>query len=461
MHIFDCFFLPFLCLFSLWRRAITCYNFMHMESTTQPSSSVSAPRIIIIGGGFAGIRAALDLARSLPASASASEPSITLIAKNEYFEYYPGLHKIVGVSEHPTYQIPLADIFPAEKYANRIRIIIDTVAAVDAHAKTVTLSGAHTAHIAHADQVEHAMGGAPQVLSADYLILAMGSQTEYFGVQGLPEMAYGFKSVDEAKRLRAHVEDLFQKHMKTDKAETVVGLHMVVVGAGPNGVDLAGELAALDRLLAKKYGIVESFVTLDLIEASSRVLSMMPESVSHRVEKRLRSLGINILCNRDLRKEDSWTVVLADMTLGAKTLIWTAGITTNELVKSVVGFQLGKKNRVAVDEFLQAKGMQNVFCVGDVADTQYSGLAQTALYDAAYVAGVITKKIAGKTFPSYVPKSVAYNIGVGPRWSVLIIGKFVTYGLFAYAMRTVIDIHFFLSILSPKKVWDLYFKRVG
>ena len=418
---------------------------MHMESTTQPSSSVSAPRIIIIGGGFAGIRAALDLARSLPVSAS--EPQITLIAKNEYFEYYPGLHKIVGVSEHPTYQIPLADIFPAEKYGNRVRIIIDTVTAVDAHAKTVRLSSTR------------ATDGSAAVLSADYLVLAMGSQTEYFGVQGLPEMAYGFKSVAEAKRLRAHVEDLFQKHMKTDKAETVVGLHMVVVGAGPNGVDLAGELAALDRLLAKKYGIVESFVTIDLIEASSRVLSMMPESVSHRVEKRLRSLGINILCNRDLRKEDSWTVVLADMTLGAKTLIWTAGITTNELVKSVAGFQLGKKNRVAVDEFLQAKGMQNVFCVGDVADTQYSGLAQTALYDGAYVAGVIAKKIAGKTFPSYVPKTVAYNIGVGPRWSVLIIGKFVTYGLFAYAMRTVIDIHFFLSILSPKKVWSLYFGK--
>ena len=385
-------------------------------------------KVIIVGAGFAGIRTALDLSKK-------SDFEITLISKNDRFEYYPGLHKLVGVSHHVTAQIPLQTIFQGKS----VTLVTETVTAVNAHTKTVTTDKGN--------------------YTADYLVLAMGSQTEYFGISGLPEMAFGFKSIDEALKLRNHIEQLFAKHVKTDKAESVVGLHMVIVGAGPNGVDLAGELAALGHMLAKKYGIVESLLTIDLIEASSRVLSMMPESVSYNVEARLRTLGINILCNRDLRKEESWTVTLADMTLGAKTLVWTAGITTNELVKNIEGFQLAKKNRVTVDEFLQAKGFQNVFVVGDVADTQYSGLAQTAIYDGAYVAQVITKKSEGKHFPSYVPKPIAYNIGVGPRWSVLMWGKLVMYGLGAYIMRTLIDVRFFLSILSPGQVYRMYFPK--
>lgn len=396
--------------------------------------------VVIVGAGFGGIRAALDLAR-FGRGSGAHPVRVTLVSKSDTFEYYPGLHKIVGVSHHATYQVPLADIFSRQVSDGRVRIVVDTVAACDAHARTVTLASSG------------------QTIQADFLILAMGSQTEYFGVQGLPELAYGFKSVAEAKRLRSHIEELFEKHVKTEKSETVVGLHMVVVGAGPNGVDLAGELAALDRLLAKKYGIAPSLITIDLIEAASRVLAMMPEAVSRRVERRLRSLGINVLCNRDLRKEDSWTVVLSDMTLGAKTLIWTAGITTNELVKSIAGFQLGKKNRVAVDEYLQPKGFQNVFCIGDVADTPYSGLAQTAIHDGKYVAGLIRRKAVGRTFACYAPAPVAYNIGVGTRWSVMLIGKLRIYGLFAYLMRTLIDIRFFLSILSPRQVWRLYVPR--
>lgn len=385
-------------------------------------------KVTVVGGGFAGIRAALDLSKH-------SAFSVTLISQEANFEYCPGLHKMLGISEHAIVSIPLAQVFKNKN----VSVVIDTVTNVDIHIKTVTT--------------------ASKTYESDFVILAIGSQTEYFGISGLPEMAYGFKSVAEAKDLRAHVEELFEKHVKTDKAETVVGLHMVVVGAGPNGTDLAGELACLDRMLAKKYGILQSLITIDLIEASSRVLAMMPESVSTRVEKRLRGLGINVFCNRDLRKEDAWTVMLADMTIGAKTLIWTAGITTNELVKKITGLTLGKKNRVAVDEYLQVKNAQNVFCVGDVADTQYSGLAQTALYDGAYVANVIQKKVKGKKFHSYVPKSVAYNIGVGPRWSVFIAGRFIMYGLPAYAMRTIIDIRFFLSILPVSQVWKLYFQN--
>jgi NADH dehydrogenase len=385
-------------------------------------------RVLIAGGGFGGVRAALDLARN-PAF------SVTLISKNKNFEYYPGLHKMLGVSEYAPVSIPLATLFKNTK----VSVIIDTVTSIDPEQKKVS--------------------GTAGEYAGDFLVLALGGQTEYFNISGLAELAYGFKSVADAQKLRNHVEEVFKKHTKTDKTETLVGLHMVVVGAGPNGVDLAGELACLDRSLAKKYGIAESLVTVDLIEAGPRILGMMPESVSSRVEKRLRELGIHVFCNRDLREQESWTVMLADMEIGARTLVWTAGVAINTVIAQVKAFTFGKKGRVVVDNHLQAVGFSNVFCIGDIADTQYAGLAQTALADGAYVAKYIAGSATKKAAPCYAAKGIAYNIGVGPRWSVLVMGKFAWYGIAPYILRTLIDIKFFLSILPVREVWKLYFSR--
>ena len=384
-------------------------------------------KVLIIGAGFAGIRAALSLQDQ-------KGLDVSIISNNPNFEYYPGLHKLVGVENHPVVSIPLEKIFAGKN----VKIIPGKVSAVDPVAKTASIGS--------------------QTFAVDYMILAMGSQTEYFNIPGLSEMSYGFKSVSEAQKLRAHIEDIFSKYGKTiDKAESVVGLHIVVVGAGPNGTDLAGELASFGHMLARKNGVTESLMTIDLIEGAPRVLPMMSESISRNVQRRLRLLGVNVFCNRDLRKEDSWSVMLADMTIGAKTLVWTAGITTNELVKQIPGLKLVKKNRVTVDAYLQADGFENIFVVGDCADTLYAGLAQTAIYDAQFVAQNIIRKEKNETLQKYAPHKIAYNIGVGPGWSVMVWRGITLYGFFAYVMRTLIDIKFFLSVLPMSEVFKLYF----
>lgn len=392
-------------------------------------SPMQEHRVVIIGGGFGGVRAAIDISKN-------KQCKVTLVSMNENFEYYPGLHKLVGVHEYTVSSVPLKTIFEDKA----VELIYDKVTSVDTTTKTVVTE--------------------KQTLQADSIIIAVGSQTEYFGITGLKEMAFGFKSVAEATRLRTHIETMFQKHVHTDKAESVIGLHVVVVGAGPNGVDLAGEIAVFTKYLAKKYSIVESLVTIDLIEAAPRVLAMLPEKVSTRVNKRLRDLGVNVLCNRDMQEHESWTVDLADMTIGTKTVIWTAGISTNELVKSVSGLTLGKRNRVVVDDYLQPTGIENVYCVGDVADTQYAGLAQTALIDGEFVASTINRKLKGKSLKKYIPQPNAFNIGAGPCWSVMMVGSFVSYGLFPYLFRILIDIKFFLSILPVSKVYRLYFPKM-
>lgn len=384
-------------------------------------------KVTIIGGGFGGIRAALDLS-------SDKAFDVTLISTNSDFEYYPGLHKIIGVANHPTYEVPLQGIFKNKP----VHVVIARVTDIDPMAKTVVAGG--------------------ETYASDAVILAIGSQTEYFGIPGLEEQSFGFKSVAEAKRLRAHVQDLFRKHVHSDKAEAVVGLHMVVVGGGPNGVDLAGELASFSRMIAKRYKVSETLMSIDLVEAGPRLLPMLPESIGMRVEQRLRELDVNVMCNRELKEQDSWTIEFADMKIGAKTLVWTAGITTNDLVKNIPGIELVKKNRISVDNYLQVRGVENFYVIGDAADTPFSGLAQTAIYDGAFAARTIIAKSRGKTPRAYIAKPNAFNIGTGHRWSVLKVGDFVMYGFVPYLIRTLIDIKYFLSILPVREVWKLYFK---
>ncbi len=387
------------------------------------------PRIIILGGGFAGIRTALSLLRTC-----GDRIALTLISDRSDFHYYPGLHRIVGGHDATICSIPLEKIF----HGYDISIIQDTITELDLAKKVITGKHGNEYH-------------------AEYLVLGLGSETEYFNIQGLAEASFNLQSVEGGERLRDHFKKLFALHANADREEKVVGLHITVVGAGPAGVDLAGEIAVFTKKLAHLHHIPESYVTVDIVEAGERLLAMMHPRVSELAEKRLRKLGVNVYLNRDLIKEGSWTIYLKDMTIGAKTLIWTAGVKANALYKSVPNLTFGRKGRIVVDEYLQPTGYPDVFAVGDSADTQYAGLAQTALHDGRFVSEVIMSRITETPPPpAYIPKPVAYNIGVGPHWSIMVLGKVIIHGRIASWMRTLIDMMFFVSILPVREVWKLY-----
>ncbi len=387
-------------------------------------------KVIIVGGGFAGIQTAIDLSKKN----RSKDLEITLISDRDNFEYYPALHGYLSIDGPvPYHSIPLADIFSHRD----VHIVIDKVVSCDLNSKTVTLESGN-------------------VQTADYIVLALGSQSTFFGIEGLSAMAFPFQNVTHATKLREHIQTLFEKHCSgKDTADCVVGLHFVVVGAGPNGVDLAGELSTYSKYLCKKHNLAESLVTVDIIEGAPGVLPMMPKKVQDIATKRLRQLGVNVLCNRQLMKQGSWTVALADMTLGAKTLIWTAGTTGNDLVTKIPDIVLQKKNRITVNKNLEIDQYLNCFVAGDIADTQFAGLAQTAIHDGSYIADVISARLKGKTIGVYIPKPVAYNIGVGHGWSITKVGDMVISGRVSSWLRKVIDLKYFLSILPISKVWML------
>ncbi|MCD8507894.1 MAG: NAD(P)/FAD-dependent oxidoreductase [Candidatus Pacebacteria bacterium] len=390
--------------------------------------------IIIVGGGFAGVRTALDLAHRFRHTDTIE---ITLISNYPFFEYYPAMYRVVTGSSPMRVQIPLGDIFEH----TRVRLVHDTVERIDTATKTVICEGGET-------------------YVGDMLVLALGSEMNYFNIEGLEQVSFNFKSVHKALELKKHIHQLFERARPEEVDETLVALNFLVVGAGPSGVELAGELALYARALAQKHNIPESFISINLIQASSRILPTFPEEVSARATQRLRMLGVNVLPNRTLIQGKSWTALLKDMNMGTRTIIWTAGVKTNNVFQSLVDhFEFDGKGRVIVDEYLQAKGHEHIFIAGDNAATPFSGLAQTALYDGAYIARSIEAHVLGKKKTLYTPRPVAFDVPVGPGWAALVIGNRTFYGRLPWLVRHIIDFKFYLSILSLPKAWRAFFAR--
>lgn len=386
-------------------------------------------KILIIGGGFGGIQTAISLSKK-----KIKGIKITLISDKHIFQYYPGLYRIVTGASPIEVAIPLSEILPKE-----VDLIIDKVVDISLkEKKVITEKG--------------------QEFIYDTIVIALGSETTYFNLPGIEELSFGFKSVEEALKLKRHIVSLFEKHTHPNQNELVSHFHIIIVGGGPSGVEVAGDLASFMKDLAIKYKVDPSLITIDLIESNPRVLPTLPKKVSIKVLARLRKLGINIFLNRTLEKAEIEEVYIKGMSIKAKTVIWTAGTQLNKLISKISGLQFSPRRRIEVNEYLEAKDMKDVFIIGDIANTPYTGLAQTALHNAKYVSRVIANRFSGKDSKIYKPKKTAFAIPVGVDWGVFVIGKIKIYGFIAYLIRHVIDFIFFDEILSTKQLFSLFIR---
>ena len=308
-------------------------------------------KIVIVGGGFGGIRAALDLAkRKLP------NAKIVLISDKPYFEYSAALYRAATGRSLLEARIPLKEIFND----TGVEIIEDAVARINLKEKIL-------------------VGGSDSRYSFDFLVLSLGNETAYFNIPGLQELSFGFKSVNEALRLKKHLHELFASCEKINAAEKICAARIIIIGAGASGAELAGELAVYRQKLAKNHRLDPSLIAINLIEAAPRILPLLPEDVSKRVEQRLRDLGVDIFLNKAVTKEDVEGIYLKDMEIKTKTVVWAAGLKPNYLYGETAGLEIDKKGRVLVNEYLQPKDYENVFVIGDAAATLYTGMAQTAI----------------------------------------------------------------------------------
>ncbi len=379
-----------------------------------------APKVVIVGGGFAGIAAVQRLNKTH------ARCDITLVTKQDAFEYYPGLYKLVTGALAMEVSVP----YSVMKRFRGVSIEKGVFTSVDPARQVVILEDG-------------------KEIPYDYLVLALGSETNYFNIAGLPDLSYSFKSVREALRLKRHFCDIFGVALALPKDEAVAKLHTVIVGGGPSGVELAGDLMHYLRELAQEIGVDPSFVTIDLIEAGSRVLPMLPENVSRAADARLRKMKINLYTNRSITSQDINEVTMSNMNFTTNTVIWTAGTRINSAYKTIPNIALNDRGRIVVDEHLALPHDNHIFVIGDGAATPYSGLAQTAIHNGSYVGGHIHRLLKGeKRKVPYVPKKVSYVIPIGNFWAMFITGTKVVKGLLPWLLRTFIDLRYLFSIVS-------------
>lgn len=385
-------------------------------------------RILIIGGGFGGIRTALDLAkRNIP------NTEILLVSDKHHFEYTPTLYKLATGRSPLEMCIPLGEIF----HDGKVRFVIDTIT-----------SGS--------TQDGVLLGESGSRYKYDYLVLALGAETTYFGIPGVAEHSYSIKSVSEALRLKRHMHDLFYSHSGLSKGALMAQFQFVIVGGGPSGVELAGELRHYARGLANTHGIPQSLVTIDILQAAPRLLPTMSEEVSRRALTQLDDLGVNVILNRAVTGQNEFGVQMKDIELNAKTIVWTAGVRPSHVYLTIEGLALEKTGRITVNENLRAIGTENVFVIGDSAATPFAGTAQTAIRDGAYVARVIEAIEKEKSFPTYAPSKTPYVVPIGPNWAIFTYGDITLSGRVFFWLRELIDLKFFLSILPPWKAFQVW-----
>lgn len=385
--------------------------------------------IVIIGGGFGGVRAALDLSKKrLPST------RIVLISDKTYLEYFAALYRVVVGGSPLEMCIPLQTIFKN----TAVELIYETVTHVDFKHKVAVLKSG-------------------LFVSYNTLILAVGSESAYFNIPGIREYSYGARSVHEALKLKRHLHELFESTKQASSDFKRSGGHVVIIGGGPTGVELAGELGWYTRLLAQKHGFPSFFLTIDLIEGMPRLLPMLSEKISERVKQHLQSLGINIFLNRSILKGDFEEVYLSDLRMKTKTLIWTAGTKVNSLLSSLQGLEYDSKRRVVVTSTLAAKGFPEVYIIGDAAATVYSGMAQTAVDQGRYVAFLLHQKGLGKKEFPYAPRLPVYAIPVGPHWAVVSWKRWMVYGGIGWLLRRMADFKVYCSILPFYKACIVFF----
>ena len=356
-------------------------------------------QVLIIGGGFGGVKAALDLCDD-------QRFKVTLVSSESELRYYPTLFHTATGGRRANSSIPYEVIFEGKN----IDIVRGTAIKLDRKAKSITTSSGTS-------------------YTYDTLILALGVVTNYFNIPGLKEFSFSTKSQAEVERFKKHLHDQLINDHRPD-------LNYVVVGGGSSGIELAGALPYYLKQIMRHHRVKTRKVHIDLIEAAPKLLPHLPKDTSRMVERQLRHLGIKIYTSSAVDGESADALRVNGKPIMSHTVVWTAG-DMNHPFFAANGFSLMSRGKVAVDIYLKAE--DNIFVIGDNANTPYSGLAQTALVDGAFVAENLKRQLSSKDLKSYTAKKVITIIPAGPHWAAVIWGGLRIYGILGWMLREVAD----------------------
>ena len=363
------------------------------------------PRVLVLGGGFAGIGAAQKLKKS--------DADVVLVDKHDYHTFQPLLYQVAtGLLEQPAVGHPIRDLFHGQDNA---RIHQDQVTGVDLDARRVEFAEL-------------------EPLGYDYLVFGLGAEVNFFGVEGAADHAFPLYTLADAVRLKNHVLRTWEEADRKPELVHDGALNVVVVGGGPTGVETAGALAELyNGVFKKDYpDVPEGTAKITLVEAGPEIFPMFKPDIREYTVQALEKRGVEVKTGDVVESIAPTRVKLKSGTeLEAHTLVWGAGLQGNELVQSL-GLQLGRGNRIGVDEELRIPSHPEVYAVGDVAaitdaktEQVLPQLGSVALQSGEHAGETISNLIADKeTKPfKYKDKGTMAAIGRGSAVVQMLGGK--------------------------------------
>jgi NADH dehydrogenase len=396
------------------------------------------PKVVIVGAGFGGLPCAKALI--------GKPVDVLVIDDRNYHLFTPLLYQVASCLLAPAeIATPLRTLF---RHAPNVRYRQGRVVRVDTDAKTVTLAD-------------------DDVLDYDALVLATGSTTNYYGKSDVEAQALGLKDLGEALRLRNHVLTCLERAViEPEGDDRRRHLTFCVVGGGPTGVEYAGALAELVRLvLPREYPELDHRdVRIVLVEGTDRVLPTFPPRLSAYAQKTLERLGVEVRCNSLVDSADDRSVTLVDGTrYPTYSVVWAAGVRPSDPLDEPTASPSG---RIAVDDHLRVVGADGVYAIGDVAaghDRKGSSLpmlATPAMQEGRYVAREIAEGPLPKPF-RYRNRGTLATIGRSA--AVGKVGPFQFTGLFGWVVWLTVHLYYLIGFGNRVRVlarWAYYYARL-
>ncbi|MEX1997955.1 MAG: FAD-dependent oxidoreductase [Candidatus Andersenbacteria bacterium] len=421
----------------------------HFGKGTVKSAS-RRQRVLVIGGGYAGVRVARDLAR---ARRRGVPLEIVLVSNDGFHLETPALYEVATAyldrestlsSEQvqATVCVDLAEIFAELP----VTIQRKTVSGIETTSRLVTCRDA-------------------TALSYDLLVVALGAHVATYGVPGVQEFAFGVKTLHEALELRHHIVRHFLMAKKLPPEKTGGLLSFVVVGAGAAGVETAAELAGQVYKLCTKYGVALSCPRVSLVEAGEDILPGVAEPVRKFARTRLQKLGVEIMTHQRVTAVGSDHVVLTDeRRLPTNAVIWTGGLVINPIL-SAAGLPVQRWG-VACESSLQVVGHPDIYAAGDCAipvsiPEKIPATVPVAYTQAKLVASNIVRQLQGKPLVSYRFHSLGALIALGGKRAVATLpGNRGLVGRWPWIIKQFVMLRYWLGYLAWHRALRFWWHRV-
>lgn len=385
------------------------------------------PRVVIVGGGFAGISLAKHLLKE--------HLQVILLDRHNYHTFQPLLYQVSTSGLEPD-----SIAYPLRK--------------ITRHSKDGYFRLAEVERIIpEENKIQTSIGE----LAYDYLVMATGSRTNFFGNKSIEKNAIWMKTIPQALNIRSLIlENLEQAVITEDLEKRKTLLNFVVAGAGPTGVELSGAIAEVrNHIVPKDFRDLDpSEIKIHLIEGLDRVLPPMSETASRKAQKFLEDLGVEIHLNTMVQEYDGQLVTTnkENLSFSTSTFIWAAGVSGAPVEGVNASAIVGKADRYEVNVFNQVKGYENIFAIGDIALMQNEAypkghpmVAQPAIQQGKHLAKNIKRLLAKEKLVPFDYNDKGTMATVGRNKAVVDLGKLKFGGFFAWFLWMFIHLYFLVG----------------